>query len=89
MTLFGITVCRPGSIPLGCFGNGTHGAWHAPECDFGAVAGMMWDMRSRQYLLANGIAVLQVNPGGEESWDWYAIPSPYHRHTIAKWRQQS
>ena len=28
-------------------------------------------MRARQYLVANGIAVLQVNPSASETWDWY------------------
>ena len=32
-------------------------------------AGAMWDQRLKQYLLANGVAVVVVNPFQEDSWD--------------------
>jgi hypothetical protein len=32
----------------------------------------MWSLRSRQYLLANGIAVMQVNPQSGDYWEWYS-----------------
>lgn len=32
-------------------------------------AGALWDQRMKQYLVANGIAVLQANPVSEDSWD--------------------
>ena len=32
-------------------------------------AGSLWDQRLQQYLLANGVAVLVVNPAEQDSWD--------------------
>lgn len=36
-------------------------------------AGALWDQRLKQFLLVNGVAVLQINPHDEDSWD--ACPS--------------
>ena len=35
-------------------------------------AGTMWDQRLKQYLVANGIAVFNLNPYEEDNWDNYA-----------------
>lgn len=59
----------PTSIGDGCFDD--QNKFSRSDCNFGAIAGQMWDVRARQYLLANGVAVLQINPGAEETWDWY------------------
>jgi hypothetical protein len=32
----------------------------------------MWDQRLKQYLVANGVAVLQLNPYIEDNWDNFA-----------------
>ena len=40
------------------------------QCGFTSVNGQLWDMRIKQFLLANGIAVVQVNTGSPDEWDW-------------------
>ena len=35
-----------------------------------ALAGQTWDVRLRQSLLANGVAVLQLNPYSMDLWEW-------------------
>jgi hypothetical protein len=40
-----------------------------------ALAGQMWDMRAAQYLLANGVAILQPNPAAMDVWEWYDQPT--------------
>jgi hypothetical protein len=46
----------------------------AHGCYFDSMAGAVWDQRGKQYLLANGIAVIQVNPWRQDEWDY---PDPY------------
>lgn len=40
------------------------------------ASGALWDQRLKQYLVANGVAVLQVHPRSEDMWDnnpmWWA-----------------
>lgn len=42
---------------------------HQSDCDYDQEAGALWNQRLKQYLIANGIAVLSVNPYSEDSWD--------------------
>jgi hypothetical protein len=57
-----------------CF-SGPNGTWSPDgsdagvECGFVSVNGQLWAQRADQYLLANGIAVVQINPAGGDSWD--------------------
>jgi hypothetical protein len=45
--------------------------WHAgANCSFFQKAGQLWVARMHQYLLANGIAVLLVNPYAGDTWEW-------------------
>jgi hypothetical protein len=37
---------------------------------FDAGSGMMWSQRLNQYLTANGVALLMINPWLEDQWDW-------------------
>jgi hypothetical protein len=54
------------------------GAWNYDQ-----EAGAMWNQRLKQYMVANGIAVLCVNPVSIDSWDagpWYwgpGVDRPY------------
>lgn len=47
--------------PSGGGGNG--------KCDYDQESGALWDQRLKQYLIANGIAVLQLNPRSTDTWD--------------------
>lgn len=51
-----------------CF-NGD-GTWDTTGCTFNQLAGELWTARSHQYLLANGIAVVQLNPYTDDTWEW-------------------
>ena len=58
-----------------CF-SGPNGTWSPDgisdtgvECGFISVNGQLWAQRADQYLLANGIAVVQINPQSGDSWD--------------------
>lgn len=45
-----------------------------PGRNYDKEAGAMWNQRLKQHLVANGVAVLVVNPFEEDSWDagpWY------------------
>jgi hypothetical protein len=45
--------------------------WHAgANCSFFQKAGQLWVARLHQYLLANGIAILLVNPYAGDTWEW-------------------
>ena len=51
-----------------------HGGGHHPphgggKCDYDQEAGALWDQRLKQILVANGIAVLQLNPYSTDTWD--------------------
>ena len=39
------------------------------DCDYDQEAGALWNQRLKQYLIANGVAVVSVNPYTEDSWD--------------------
>ena len=39
------------------------------ECDYDQEAGALWNQRLKQYLIANGVAVVVINPYTEDSWD--------------------
>lgn len=63
------------SIVSPCFA--ANGSWNPRgvgpsglSCGFTSVNGQIWDMRIKQFLLANGIAVVQVNTATMDSWDW-------------------
>jgi hypothetical protein len=56
----------------GCFNGSANG--HFP-CYFDSIAGAVWDQRIKQYLLANGVAVILVNPWTQDQWDY-----PYDKH---------
>lgn len=45
-------------------------------CTFNQWAGQLWNARLHQYLLANGIAVLQLNPYTSDTWEWYTPDLP-------------
>jgi hypothetical protein len=44
-------------------------AQHADGCSYEQQAGGLWDQRLKQLLLANGVAVVQVNPYKSDNWD--------------------
>ena len=65
----------PAAVVAPCFT--PNGTWdpdgHVPgglQCGFTSVNGQLWDMRIKQYLLANGVAVVQVNTASSDQWDW-------------------
>eukprot|EP01045_Picozoa_sp_COSAG04_P007209 COSAG04_NODE_372_length_15668_cov_11.135975_6_plen_84_part_00 len=39
-------------------------------CTFNQFAGELWNSRLHQYLIANGIAVVTLNPSTPDSWEW-------------------
>ena len=45
-------------------------------CTFNQFAGELWNARSHQSLLANGIAVVQLNPYTSDTWEWYTPDLP-------------
>ena len=42
---------------------------HRSNCDYDQEAGAMWNQRLKQFLVANGIAIVVINPHQEDSWD--------------------
>ena len=61
-----------------CYPNGTvavdveDGSWpphHGGNCDYDQEAGALWDQRLKQFLVSNGVAVLQLNPYETDTWD--------------------
>ncbi len=45
-------------------------------CTFNQFAGELWNARSHQLMLANGIAVVQLNPYTSDTWEWYTPDLP-------------
>ena len=60
----------PKDLMSACFGNNTA---VGGGCRYEQEAGGMWDHRLKQYLLANGVAVLNVNPLSDDSWDAFGM----------------
>jgi hypothetical protein len=64
--------CTPAEITAICSGKGpSPSPWpphHRSNCDYDQEAGALWDQRLKQYLVANGVAVVAVNPFEEDSW---------------------
>jgi hypothetical protein len=59
----------PKDVMRGCFP--AHPDPHAHfACYFDSVAGAVWDQRVKQYLLANGVAVVLVNPWMNDLWEY-------------------
>jgi hypothetical protein len=52
------------------FPNGTFNP-NFSTCGYDQMAGSLWDQRIKQYLVANGFAVIQINPIEDDSWDAY------------------
>mmetsp|Transcript_10561 Transcript_10561/g.27138 ORF Transcript_10561/g.27138 Transcript_10561/m.27138 type:complete len:437 (+) Transcript_10561:32-1342(+) len=44
---------------------------HGESCQYDTLAGELWDMRLKQFLVANGIAVVQINPSSDDGWVAY------------------
>ena len=63
----------PHEIAAACFtANCTYtGGWGNTTCSFTSMNGQVWWQRTNQYLLANGIAVMQVNTAVSDNWDWW------------------
>ena len=57
-------------MAAGCFT--TNGTFNASECRRhpDALTGRIWEQRLGQYAIANGIALMYVNPWSEDTWDW-------------------
>ena len=55
-------------VKASCFH--ANGTWDTNGCTFNQFAGELWTARSHQYLLANGIAVVQLNPYTDDTWEW-------------------
>jgi hypothetical protein len=60
---------KPGDILERCFD--ANGTFQEDACSFESLAGQQWEMRLRQFLLANGVAVLQPNPSTSDVWEFY------------------
>ena len=58
----------PNATLATCF-NSAASPWPKSNCDYDQESGGMWDQRLKQYLVANGIAVLQLNPRYTDTWD--------------------
>jgi len=60
----------PQATMNGCF-NATSGEYNGPRaCGFDQLAGEMWFNRAKQRLVANGVALLVLNPITSDEWDW-------------------
>jgi hypothetical protein len=57
--------CDPKTISGARGGHPPHGG----GCSYEQQAGGLWDQRFKQILLANGVAVVQVNPYKRDNWD--------------------
>ena len=44
-------------------------------CNYDTLAGELWDMRLKQFVVANGVAVVQLNPGSDDGWVAYETAS--------------
>ena len=51
----------------------SHGGHGGGGCNYDQEAGALWDQRLKQYLLANGVAVINLNPITDDSWDNFAL----------------
>eukprot|EP00040_Diaphanoeca_grandis_P043333 m.267663 g.267663 ORF g.267663 m.267663 type:complete len:450 (-) comp74262_c0_seq1:202-1551(-) len=60
----------PAAAMASCFG--ANGKWLTSfsNCSYFQKAGQLWVSRLHQYLLANGIAILVVNPYAGDTWEW-------------------
>ena len=63
----------PLSSMASCFT--ANGSWNTgftstDGCTFNQFAGELWNARSHQSLLANGIALVQLNPYTSDTWEW-------------------
>lgn len=69
--------------------NETLASWADGDTEYDQFAGALWNQRLKQHLVANGIAVLCVNPISGDSWDagpWYwegGADKPFLRHLFA------
>ena len=41
---------------------------HGGNCQYDTLAGELWDMRLKQLIVANGVAVVQANPYADDGW---------------------
>lgn len=64
----------PAKALASCFD--ASGAWNLTGCTFNQFAGELWNARLHQFLLANGIAVVQLNPYTADTWEWYTPDLP-------------
>lgn len=64
--------CTSGEATAWCIANAHGGGHHHSGCGYDQEAGALWDQRFKQLLVANGIAVIQLNPYEEDTWDNYA-----------------
>eukprot|EP01047_Picozoa_sp_COSAG01_P042042 COSAG01_NODE_3648_length_5827_cov_4.766934_5_plen_349_part_00 len=64
----------PRASMASCFySNGTWRIGRGPNrtgCTFNQFAGELWQARLHQFLTANGIAVVTLNPAFPDTWDW-------------------
>lgn len=59
------TFDTPTQMWASCFHQ--NGSWDLENCGFNQFAGEMWNARVHQYLLANGIAIVALNPFEEDT----------------------
>lgn len=62
--------CTQSEAFMWCEAHG--GGHHEGGCMYDQQAGSLWDQRLKQFLLANGVAVVLLNPIEEDTWDNYA-----------------
>ena len=48
-----------------------HHHHHGGGCQYDTLAGELWDMRLKQLIVANGVAIVQVNPASDDGWVAY------------------
>jgi len=60
--------------PLGAESSCFHpnGTFNEGGCSFDQLAGALWEQRYKQALLANGVAVMVLNPLQNDYWEWTA-----------------
>jgi hypothetical protein len=81
----------PAASLAGCFNK--DGSWNTTGCSFNQWAGELWNARTHQFLLANGIAVVQLNPYTSDTWEWYTpdlplgsgLDQPYFKKLFSTW----
>eukprot|EP00041_Stephanoeca_diplocostata_P015549 m.297127 g.297127 ORF g.297127 m.297127 type:complete len:469 (+) comp20075_c1_seq9:150-1556(+) len=57
----------PTSVMAAAYENET-GVYGSALCQYDTLAGELWDMRLKQFIVANKIAVVQVNPSSDDGW---------------------